>query len=125
MENSLTIFDKLSIMTRSILNKYNHVRVFMAAEEKKQKKKLPTAQKRILQDQKKQLVNRMFKSRIRTAMRSFEESLKEKNAENLTKDLNSVYSLVDKAVKKNIYKVNKAKRIKSRHAHIMQQTLAS
>ena len=97
----------------------------MAEEEKKQKKKLPTAQKRITQDKKKQGVNRILKSRIRTSIRSFDEHLKEKNQESLTKDLNSIYALVDKAVKKNIYKANKAKRIKSHYAKYMQKAITT
>jgi small subunit ribosomal protein S20 len=97
----------------------------MAEEEKKLKKKVPTALKRNKQDEKKEGVNRILKSRIRTSIRSFNDHLKEKNQETLTKDLNNIYALVDKAVKKNIYKVNKAKRVKSHYAKYMQQAIAS
>lgn len=97
----------------------------MAEENKNKKKKRPTAEKRLIQDKKKQAVARMFKSRIRTAMRSFNDNLKEKDQDTLTKDLNSIYALVDKAVKKHIYKANKAKRIKSHHAKNMQKALTS
>ena len=97
----------------------------MAEEEKKQKKKIPTAQKRNKQDAKKEGVNRILKSRIRTSIRSFNDHLKEKDQETLTKDLNSIYALVDKAVKKNIYKINKAKRVKSHYAKYMQKAIAS
>lgn len=97
----------------------------MAEENKNQKKKCPTAEKRALQDKKKQHTNRMFKSRIRTALRSFQDNIKDKNEEILTKDLSSIYAMVDKAVKKNIFKANKAQRIKSRHAKQMQKALSS
>ncbi len=97
----------------------------MAEEKKTQKKKTPTAAKRALQDKKKQHVNRVFKSRIRTALRSFQENVKAKNEELLTKDLNNIYAMVDKAVKKHIFKANKAQRIKSRHALQMQKALSS
>ncbi|MCH9632793.1 MAG: hypothetical protein S4CHLAM6_11350 [Chlamydiae bacterium] len=97
----------------------------MAEEDKKKKKKRPTAEKRVIQDQKKQQKNRIFKSKIRTTLRSFNDNLKEKDQEVLTKDLNSIYAMVDKAVKRNIYQANKAKRIKSRHAKQMQKVLSS
>ena len=97
----------------------------MAEEEKKKKKKRPTAEKRVIQDQKKQQQNRIFKTKIRTTLRSFNEHLKEKNQDILTKDLNSIYAMVDKAVKRNIYQANKAKRIKSRHAKQMQKALTA
>lgn len=96
----------------------------MADEDKKQKKKLPTALKRVIQDEKKQLKNRIFKSKIRTTIRTFNDHLKEKNQDVLTKDLNSIYAMVDKAVKRNIYQASKAKRIKSRHAKQMQKALS-
>lgn len=97
----------------------------MAEEDKKKKKKMPTALKRRLQDAKKQQTHRMFKSRIRTSLRSFNEHLKDKDQETLTKDLTSIYALVDKAVKKKIYNANKAKRIKSRHAKQMQEAITA
>lgn len=97
----------------------------MAEEDKNKLKKRPTPEKRALQDKKKQLVNRMFKSKIRTLLRGFQDHLKEKNQDSLTTDLQSIYAIVDKAVKNNIFKANKAQRIKSRHAKQMQKALSS
>ena len=82
-----------------------------AAQEKK--KKRPTAQKRIIQDEKKRQHNSAFKSRVRTSVRSLEEGLSTKT--NVQEKLNSVFSLMDKAVKLGIFKKNKAARVKSRY----------
>ena len=87
-----------------------------------QKKKLPTAQKRMIQNEKRRLVNQAFKSRIRSAVRKFEEALQGADKVVMQENLNSVYSIVDKAVKRNIYKLNKAKRIKSRLTARMAKT---
>ena len=43
------------------------------------KKKCPTAQKRIKQDEKRNLRNRSFKSSVKTAIRSFESALTSKD----------------------------------------------
>mgnify|MGYP003990987031 CR=1 FL=1 len=86
----------------------------MAEDTKKQKKKHPTAEKRLLQTEKKKLINKAFKSKVRTAVRQFDESLEAGNKEEIAKVLNEVYSLMDKGVKRGIYKVGKASRVKSR-----------
>lgn len=91
------------------------------AEEKKDKKvKRPTAQKRDLQSEKRRLQNRAFKSRIKTAIRSFEEVAAAKNEQEAKAQLDSVYSLIDKAVKSGIYKLNKASRLKSKYSNLSQ-----
>ncbi|PCI93707.1 30S ribosomal protein S20 [Candidatus Aerophobetes bacterium] len=89
----------------------------MAKEEKVAKKvKRPTAQKRMIQNEKKKEVNKVLKSRLRTAVRCFETSLKNKEAENVKTHLGEVFSLMDRGVKKGIYKRNKAARTKSKFA---------
>lgn len=85
-------------------------------EAPKKKTKRPTAEKRMIQNEKKRLINRTYKSQVRTAVRKFENSLQQKNPEEAKTDLSSVFSLVDKCVKKGIYKRNKAARSKSRLA---------
>ena len=85
------------------------------AEEKKPvvKVKRATALKRDLQNAKKCVHNKAFKSRVRTAVRAFEDAVAKK--EGTAKDnLDLVYSLMDKGVKTGIYKQNKANRVKSR-----------
>jgi len=78
------------------------------------KKKRPTAEKRMLQNEKKRLINKAFKSRVRTAMHSFDESLQGDDAATIQSCLNEVYSLMDKAVSRNISKKNEASRVKAR-----------
>ncbi len=87
----------------------------MAKEEKKvQKVKRPTAEKRVLQNEKRRLVNKTFKATVRTAVRKFEESLTKKDESHSKEQLNEVYSLMDKAVKRGVFKSNKASRTKAR-----------
>ncbi len=93
------------------------------AEEKKVKPKTKklTALKRDEQSLKRNLRNRSFKSKVTTAVRAFEDTITKKDAPNAKVKLNDVYSLMDKGVKKGIYKSNKASRVKSRlHARVNQ-----
>ncbi len=85
------------------------------AEEKKEKKaaKITSAKKRDKQSAKRRVANRGFKATIRTAVRSFEESLGT-DKEAAKKELAAVYSLLDKGVKTGRFKTNKAARTKSR-----------
>jgi small subunit ribosomal protein S20 len=84
----------------------------MAEKENATKKaKRPSALKRYMQSEKRRVRNKTFKSRVSTAIKTFEKSLKSAEAAG---KLNEVYSLADKGVKKGILKANKAARIKSR-----------
>ena len=80
-------------------------------EGKKLPNKKPTALKRHVQDEKKHLRNRTWKRRIQTARAQFD---KEQAGETKTSLLNTLYSLLDKAVKNSVIKKNKALRLKSR-----------
>ncbi len=88
----------------------------MAAEKDKAKKtKRPSAQKRNIQSEKNRLRNRSYRSSVLTAVRAFESSLsKKESAESVKTKLNDIYSLMDRGVKKGIYKPNKAARTKAR-----------
>ena len=92
----------------------------MAEEKAPHKKKeanvrQPSALKRDIQNEKRRLRNRSYRSSVLSAVRSFEASLDKKEApESVKTKLNEVYSLMDKGVKKGIYKTNKAARTKSR-----------
>lgn len=90
----------------------------MAKEEKKEEKKVkrPTALKRDLQNEKRRLRNKAYKSRVRTAMRTFEEAIKKGDTLITEAKLNEAYSLLDKCVKVGVFKLNKASRTKSRLA---------
>jgi small subunit ribosomal protein S20 len=89
----------------------------MAAEKKvKSKEKRPQALKRDDQSEKRRLINRSFKSQVRSAIRILEEGLEKKDAALTKKNLSEIYSLMDKGVKKGIYKANTANRTKARLA---------
>lgn len=88
----------------------------MADQKETKKVKRATALKRDIQNNKKRAENRIFKSRVRTAIRRFEESVEKNEAAAIQECLNSVYALMDKGVKKGLYKLNTASRAKSRLA---------
>ncbi|MBA3722446.1 MAG: 30S ribosomal protein S20 [Parachlamydiaceae bacterium] len=90
----------------------------MAKEEKKEvaKVKRPTALKRDLQNSKRRLANKEYKSQVRTAIRSFLDNVEKKDTTSTQKSLNEVYSLLDKCAKKGVFKLNKVSRTKSRLA---------
>jgi small subunit ribosomal protein S20 len=88
----------------------------MAKEQAKKKVKRPTAIKRDLQSEKKRLINKVYRSRVRTAIRNFQETLGKNDNDTSTLKLNEVYSILDKCVQKGVYKLNKASRTKSRLA---------
>jgi small subunit ribosomal protein S20 len=81
------------------------------------KTRQPSALKRDLQSQKKRARNRAHKSKVQTAIRSLKEGVTKKDSkESLQEKLNQVYSLMDKGVKKGVFKANKASRTKARLA---------
>ena len=86
----------------------------MAEAKEKKKVKKPTALKRIIQSKKRNEQNSQLKSKTKTAIRNFNNSLEKKEPkEILTKKLSLLFSLIDKGVKKKIFKKNKAARMKS------------
>ena len=87
----------------------------MAKEETKEKKvKRPQAIKRDIQSERRRVANKTFRSSVRTAIRSFEETLGQGDASSSKEKLNEVYSLMDKGVKRGVFKLNKASRTKAR-----------
>lgn len=85
------------------------------AEKKEGKAKRPSAQKRDLQNEKRRLRNRSHKSSVQTAIRGLGDSLSKKESiEVIQTKLNAIYSLMDKGVKKGVFKPQKAARTKSR-----------
>lgn len=84
------------------------------AEEKK-KTKRPTALKRDIRNDKRRVINKNFKSRVRTAQRRFDDAVKQRKESPVVQELLSqVFSLMDKGVKRGIFKRNKADRTKAR-----------
>ena len=89
----------------------------MAKEpEKKTKARRPTPLKRDMQNEKRRLQNKAFKSSVRTAIRKFDEALPKAEAAVIKENLDAVYSLMDKGVKRGVFTLNKASRTKSRLA---------
>lgn len=86
----------------------------MAEMEKNTKVKQSSAAKRDLQNKKRYLQNKMAMSRIRTELKKFQKMILSQEKEKLKEKLSTIYSLVDKGIKKNIITKNKASRIKSR-----------
>ena len=78
------------------------------------RKRTPSAKKRDLQGEKRRLHNNGLKTKVKTAIRSFEDALGAGNKTEAKKHLDLVYSLMDKGVKTNLFKMNKASRAKSR-----------
>ncbi len=89
-------------------------------KEENKKVKRPTALKRNIQSLKRKGNNRSFKASVSTAIRNYKDSLAKKDEADVKVRLNEVFSLMDRGVKKNIFKLNKASRVKAQ-----MQTLAS
>ena len=89
-----------------------------AAGDKKKaegKTRQPSALKRDLQNEKQRLRNRSYRASVLTSIRSLETSLSQKEAPEAVKTkLNEIYSLMDKGVKRGVFKPQKAARTKSR-----------
>ena len=85
-----------------------------------------SAKKRILIAKRNNLQNRFYKSSVKTLTKRFLKDLKiyENSRSNIDKEkiqmlLNSIYSLIDKASKKNVYHKNTAARKKAKLAALM------
>lgn len=88
-----------------------------AGKKKKEegKTRQPSALKRDLQGEKRRLRNRSYRASVLTSIRSLEDSLlKKEAAETIKEKLNAIYSIMDKGVKRGVYKPQKAARTKSR-----------
>ena len=82
-----------------------------------------SAEKRILTNERNRLQNRLYKSSVRTITKKFlkeleiyKESKNPQEKEKLTKMLGSVYSLIDKTTKRNVFHKNTAARKKAQLA---------
>lgn len=86
----------------------------MAKENNEKKRtKRPTALKRDIQNARRHKRNRAFKSTVRTAMNAYTTALKDA-PEAALQAYKNLQSLMDKGVKKGIYQINKAARLKSK-----------
>ncbi len=93
----------------------------MNENKKPEQKKRPTAQKRMDQNLKKREIHRSFKSRVRTTINAFQKVLSGGDQKEVENALKGLYSIIDKGVKKRIYKKNKAARLK-RKASLFQKS---
>jgi len=82
-----------------------------------------SAEKRIKTNERNRLQNRLYKSSVRKLTKKFlkdleiyKDSKNPEEKEQLTKTLGSVYSLIDKGTKKNVFHRNTAARKKSQLA---------
>ncbi len=73
-----------------------------------------SSKKRVLQTEKKNLINRMNRSRVRTAIKSLRSTFTAKDAAGSKDLLPKTVSIIDKMVNKGIMKKNTAARHKSR-----------
>ena len=78
-------------------------------KKKKAKTKTPTAVKRELQNEKRKLLNKAFRSKVATVIKALSSA-----GSDLAPKLSAVYSMMDKGVKKGVFTQNKASRFKSR-----------
>lgn len=86
------------------------------AETEKVKKKRPTPLKRDARSEKMRLINKSFKSNVRTVMRDFESAVQSGDVSAIQARLSAVYSTMDLGVKRHVFKANKASRSKLRAA---------
>ena len=91
-----------------------------------------SAKKRILVAERNRQVNKSYKSTVRTLIKktivNCENYKKEPNSENqklINTSLNQAYSLIDKAVKKNVLHKNNGANKKSRINNLVKKTLKS
>ena len=89
-----------------------------------------SAKKRIEINRRNYLRNRFYKSSVRTLIKVFFKDLEiyttsknPKIKENLKKSLSSIYSLIDKGTKKNVFHKNSAARKKAKLAKYLKAVL--
>ena len=101
------------------------VKAMAGPSESKKAKKRPTAQKRQIQNEKRRLINKAVRTGIRNKIRGFRKAMvSSQDKAALQESLNEIYALLDKAVKKNLFALNKVARLKSRLASGMQAVSA-
>ncbi|GIW65102.1 MAG: 30S ribosomal protein S20 [Candidatus Parcubacteria bacterium] len=79
--------------------------------------------KSLRQSKKRYLINKSRKHKIKLAIKTLKQYLKEKKVEEAKKSLSMVYKQIDKAAKRFWHK-NKAARLKSRFAKLLSKNIA-
>ncbi len=72
-----------------------------------------SCEKRMRQTAKRSLANKIIKTKVKTSVKKY---LKESDKEKKVELLKDIYKVYDQAVSKNVFKINKAARAKSRLA---------
>lgn len=97
----------------------------MAQSKEDIKKKLSSSKKRHKQSEVRRIRNRITVGKVKVALRSLKKDIASGKNDNASTNLVSVYSAVDKAVKKGVFKSNKGSRIKSRTSSLVNKSLLS
>ncbi len=84
------------------------------AAKKKENGRITSAKKRELQSEKRNINNRAFRAKVSTAIRAFEAAISKGDKGVMKEKLGTIFSLMDKGVKMNKFKPNKASRTKTR-----------
>lgn len=84
-----------------------------------------SARKRIRQIAKRTLLNKMYRSRMKTAIRRFEEALASDDEARIQETLRRAFKYIDKAAKRGVIHTNTAARRKSRLSRLLNQRKAS
>jgi small subunit ribosomal protein S20 len=92
----------------------------MAKTDKKNDKKVkkPSRLKRLIQSQNNRERNKAYAQKTKTAIKKLETAVAQGSKETAEEHLKAVYSVLDKAVKKGMLKINKAGRDKARASRI-------
>ena len=83
---------------------------------------IKSAEKRMRQNLKRRVANRMKKSAIRTTEKKLRKAVTEKNWQTAEQAFVEFSSQIDRAAKRNIYHKNTAARKKSRLAHMLSKS---
>ncbi|MEX2355961.1 MAG: 30S ribosomal protein S20 [Thermaerobacterales bacterium] len=85
----------------------------------------PSSKKRARQNVRRMLRNRVYRSRVKTAVRRFEEALSSADAGSVDTALRRAHKVIDKAAKRGVLHDNAAARRKSRLARKASAAAAS
>lgn len=80
---------------------------------------IKSAIKRVSVNKKKNLENRMIKSKISTFIKKYKNEIKENNIDEATKTLNEIFSMLDIAAKDNVIHKNSANSKKAKLSHCL------
>lgn len=84
-----------------------------------------SARKRLRQIVKRTLLNKMYRSRMKTAIRRFEEALAAGDRQRIEEALRRAFKFIDKAAKRGVIHANAAARRKSRLTRLLNRQLAT